>query len=217
MKSPFSFLVKNEKAEWRQELGLRAVLAWDFGRSFFEPVMAYRLGYLVVVKRRYRRPWPTRLQDGTILRRGDKIVRLHMKLFLPRFRGDATELAYSRFLYHLLKPELPWLAALLRNDPAWADFVALTGQSHIVGWFTEQAGFETLPIPDLWRLMVDFLGRGAMLLSDPSPRCLAKIIQPAGVRPPRECWASRESFLTFYPAVSGSGDGPKPRRLFRYF
>lgn len=164
--------------------------------------MAYHFGYLVIVKRRYRRPWPTRLQDGTVLKRGDKIVKLHMKLFLPRLRSGTSELSHSRYLFSLLKPELPKLANLLRYDPAWRDFVALTGQSHIVGRFTEQAGFETQAIPDWWRLVVDIMGRGAMLLSDPSWRCLVKIVQPSKVRPPQECWASRDTFLKHYPSTS---------------
>ncbi len=177
--------------------------------------MAYRLGHLVVVKRRYRRPWPTALKDGTVIRRGDKIVRLHMKVFLPRFRGDETELAYTRYLFELLKPELPGLAHLLREDPAWSDFVALMGQSHIVGKFTERAGFETQLIPDWWIVVVDLLGRGAMLASDPSLRCLLKVIRPDGVRPPRECWSSRTAFLQQYPLAPVKP--PVLRRLFKYF
>jgi hypothetical protein len=169
----------------------------------------------VIVKRRYRRPWPTRLQDGTVLKRGDKIIKLHMKLFLPRVRRGATELSYTRYLYSLLKPELPKLAHLLRHDPAWSDFVALTGQSHIVGRFTEQAGFETQLIPDWWRYVVDIMGRGAMLLSDPGWRCLVKVVQPSKIRPPQECWASREAFLKHYP--DRENELPTLRRLFRYF
>jgi|GEM_PF-1773823 len=194
---------------------LEYVIAFDFCRGFFEPVMAYRIGYLVIVKRRYRRPWPTRLKDGTVIRRGDKILRLHMKLFLPRLRGDGNDLAYSRHLYELLAPELPKLASLLKYNPAWNDFVALFGQSHIVGRFTEKAGFETQNIPDWWIVIVDICGRGAMLLTDPSPRCLLKVFQPGKVRSPRECWASRETFLN--KQLTEDVVPPKLRRLFKYF
>ncbi len=177
--------------------------------------MAYRIGYLVIVKRRYRRPWPTHLKDGTVIRRGDKIVRLHMKLFLPPIRGSSSELTYSRYLYELLAPELPKLASLLQHDPAWADFVALFGQSHIVGRFTERAGFETQNIPDWWIVIVDICGRGAMLLTDPSLRCLLKIVQPGKVRQPRECWSSRAAFLS--QQLTEATPPPKLRRLFKYF
>jgi len=178
--------------------------------------MAYRLGYLVIVKRRYRRPWPTYLQDGTVLVRGDKIVRLHLKLFLPRFRGDNSELAYTRYLVELIEPEIPGLARLLQADPAWADFKALFGQSHIVGKLTERIGLETQAIPDWWIVVVDILGRGAMLLSDPSWRCLRKILQPKGIRPPRECWISTAAALQLYPS-SPALPVPRLRRLFKYF
>jgi hypothetical protein len=198
-----------------KRIRLELALAWDLARSFFEPVMAYRLGHLVIVKRRYRRPWHTVLSDGTVLERGDHLVRLHMKLFLPRMRGGYTETAYARYLYELLAPELPKLAALLRQDPEWAKYRALTGQSHIVGRFTERAGLETHPIPDFWKVMVDIMGRGAMLLSDPSPRCLLKVTRPGNVRPPRECWASREQFLCFYPDTGEQV--PELRRLFKIF
>ena len=138
-----------------------------------------------------------------------------MKLFLPRFKGAATELSYTRYLVELLVPELPRLAALLRNDPSWNEFVALTGQSHIVGRFTEKAGFETQTIPDKWRLVVDIMGRGAMLLTDPGPRCFAKIIKPGAVRSPRECWASLVTFLNYYPEPAL--EKPVLQRLFKYF
>ncbi len=201
----------------RENIKLAGVLAFDLARSFVEPVGAYRLGYLVIVKRRYRRPWPTILKDGTVLKRGDKLVRLHMKLFLPRFRGNLNELGYSRYLAGLLTPELPKLADLLRYDPNWADCVALTGQSHIVGRFTEEAGFETQAIPDAWRLMVDILGRGAMLLADPSWQCALKVARPNSVRKPRECWVSRSAFLAIYPDQTDNQKAPRLRRLLKYF
>ena len=204
------------KINWKS-VKLTGLLIFDMARSFVEPVGAYRLGYLVIVKRRYRRPWPTTLKDGTVLKRGDKLVRLHMKLFLPRFRGNLNELSYSRYLVGLLTPELPKLANLLRYDPNWADCVALTGQSHIVGRFTEEAGFETQPIPDAWRLMVDILGRGAMLLADPSWRCLLKVGRPNGVRKPRECWASHAAFLAIYPEQTTRHEVERLRRLLKYF
>jgi len=198
-----------------RRIWLELIIAFDFVRGFFEPFMAYRIGYLVIVKRRYRRPWTTTLKDGTILRRGDKIIRLHMKLFMPRFRGVDNDLSYSRYLFGLLAPEMPYLASVLRTDPAWADFKAIMGQSHVVGKYTEKLGFETRAIPDWWIVVVDLLGRGAMLLTDPTPRCLLKILKPHGVRKPRETWIGCSSLVALHN--NNQVEPPRLRRLFKYF
>lgn len=185
-----------------ETLRREALIAFDVVKNLVvrRPFGSIRINYLVATPRLY--PGATLvLRDGTVVRRGDRIARLDVKVFLPRLEG--SEVRYVRALLPELAAELEVLAQLAVRDPRLRTVRAFVGQSHLVGRTSERLGLETRPIRSLpLRLFTDLGGRVAMVIVNPTWRGVCKSIK-GPVRASREGWISRESLLRrFAPALA---------------
>lgn len=179
-------------------LGRELAIAYDIAKNLIvrRPIGSIVIGYLVVTPRRYPGFRALVLCDGTVVRRGDKIARLDVKLKLPRLEG--SELRYARRLYPSFAAHLTELALRAQHDPRLAEVRAFVGQSHLVGRLTEKLGLETRPIGNpLVRAYADLGGRGAMLIVDPSWRGLRKVLSRR-IHPAREAWISKTRLIDLF-------------------
>lgn len=138
---------------------------------------------------------PRRLADGTDVRPGDPILRLHLdsQLAAADAAGAGSSAGVGRRFARRFLPACAQLARRLREDDGWRDVVAIRGVAWIGPYVGERWGFEFERLPDGLQTRLIRWHMGNLL-------AVAAAGGQRGERPwPFEVWISRrrlcETFL----------------------
>jgi MFS family permease len=146
---------------------------------------------------RYHRREPLVLPDGTVLRRGDRLLELH---FANRSLRDAALRQTPWQLLQMMSEDLRALAAWLQTA-ANADVRAIYGVT-LLSRAAPRLGFTVRPRPrTLWTRADQIFMTGLLILYHPRGR--ERLLQGKTYgSPPCEVWMSRASLLARYAPAS---------------
>ncbi len=158
--------------------------------------------------RRYRgKDWP--MPDGSLLRRGDTYLELHVNndRLLELFHGNMSLERLALKALREVQKELPLLAGLLKNDPDYRDVKILFGLT-LLHRGTERLGFTSIDMkPGVFCALTGWYERWLLALYHPYG---FKAVKAYRQKPaPRYLVMTRRQLLDRYYPGKGDGSGKR--------
>ncbi|WP_042228759.1 YkoP family protein [Paenibacillus popilliae] len=99
-----------------------------------------------------------RLSDGTVIKRGDILLKIHLHnvILLRSMISIKSEITKGKFLYRLIEKSLPDLAEYVRNHPKYDDIKGIIGIT-MLNRGGGGLGFETVQIRSMMYKWIKFV------------------------------------------------------------